>query len=69
MKGQQMHHLTQSQTIWLYISVFVGLLWTAGWLWFWWMVGRIVRWTYLEKKHDWRSAAEELNSQVHQFHQ
>jgi hypothetical protein len=59
------HHYTAA----LYLLAFAGLVWLVAWGWFCFMVGRIVRWTYLEKRHDWRSAAEELNSQVHQFHQ
>jgi hypothetical protein len=46
------HHYTAA----LYLLAFAGLVWLVAWGWFCFMVGRIVRWTYLEKKAARRSA-------------
>lgn len=46
-----MSHLTYTQqVVCTWLVVIAGLALAVIWLHFWFMVGRIVRWTYLEKK-------------------
>jgi hypothetical protein len=46
-----MSHLTHTQQVLYAWLVVVALLaFAVAWVHFWFMVGRIVRWTYLEKK-------------------
>jgi hypothetical protein len=34
----------------------LGVLWSCGWLWFCYMLGRVLRWTYVEKRDARRHA-------------
>lgn len=42
--------LTQSQNIELGLTVFFSLLWFLVWCQIWFMLGRMLRWKYLEMK-------------------
>jgi hypothetical protein len=39
-------------------ATILSALWLWFWLWIGWMAVRVLRWTYLEKKHAWREAAD-----------